>query len=204
MTELGQLGQLERAPERVRTARLELAPPAPEDAEEIFHRYASDFRVTRMLSWKRHRAVEDSRGFVKASQEAWRRWPAGPYLIRHRDGQLLGGTGLAFSSSPDRAETGFVLARDAWGLGYATEALSAVVAVAARLGLVELSAHCHPDHEASRRVLEKCAFEPSEGGPVAGMLPNLDSETPMSLMRYERCLEAACRETMASLYGAGR
>jgi RimJ/RimL family protein N-acetyltransferase len=37
---------------------------------------------------------------------------------RH-DGSLLGGAGLAFETS-ERAMTGYVLARDVWGKGYAT------------------------------------------------------------------------------------
>src|SRR5436309_2770420 len=55
------------------------------------------------------------------------RSPAAPYVIRARaDGTLLGGTGLAFVT-PYRASTGYVLAKAAWGKGYATEALRAMV-----------------------------------------------------------------------------
>ena len=88
----------------------------------------------------------------------WSRWPAGPYLIESRsDHKLLGGTGLGFET-PSRAVTGYVLARDAWGNGYATEALTAIVNIAEGLGVVRLYALCHPDHPASARVLEKCGF----------------------------------------------
>ncbi len=69
--------------------------------------------------------------------------------------ELLGGTGLGFESSSETV-TGYVLSRDAWGRGYATEALSAMIDVAMRIGVHRLSAQCHARHTTSQRVLEKC------------------------------------------------
>jgi hypothetical protein len=117
-----------KAPTEIETARLTLMRPAPGDAANVFERYAGDKDVTRFLGWPRHRSVADTEAFLTFSVSEWERWPAGPYLIRSRhDGRLLGGTGLAFDAS-DHAVTGYVLARDAWGLGYATEALTAIAA----------------------------------------------------------------------------
>jgi RimJ/RimL family protein N-acetyltransferase len=95
---------------------------------------------------------------LQFSAQEWERWPAGPYLIISRPGgQLLGSTGLGFQT-PQEAETGYVLAKDAWGQGYATEALNAMVDIAARIGVTRLYALCYPEHRPSRRVLEKCRF----------------------------------------------
>jgi RimJ/RimL family protein N-acetyltransferase len=132
------------------------------DTDTIFARYASDPEGTRFLTWPQHSKVDDTQAFIALSDAEWRRWPAGPHLIESRDtGVLLGGTGLSFET-PHRAATGYVLARDAWGHGYATEALQAIVqaivAVAAGAAVHRLYALCHPDHAASRRVLEKCRF----------------------------------------------
>jgi RimJ/RimL family protein N-acetyltransferase len=68
-----------------------------------------------------------------------------------------GSTGLSLET-PTRACTGYVLAKDAWRHGYATEALSAMVDLARRLGVVRLYALCHPEHQASIRVLEKAGL----------------------------------------------
>jgi ribosomal-protein-alanine N-acetyltransferase len=135
-----------------------LRPPSRDDALAIFERYASDPEVTRFLAWPRHQSIQETNAFLDFSTDEWERWPAGPYLIVLREnGQLLGGTGLGFHSS-DEAETGYVLSRDAWGFGYATEALAAVIEVAGALGLVRLVARCHAQHQQSQRVLEKCGF----------------------------------------------
>jgi ribosomal-protein-alanine N-acetyltransferase len=146
------------APEFLHTARLVLRRPRPGDAEAVFATYASDPEVTHYLGWARHVTVDATRAFLDFSDDEWRRWPAGPYLLEAREGgALLGSTGLAFEA-PWRAATGYALARGAWGKGYATEALMAMVDLARQVGVVRLQAICHVDHAASRRVLEKGGF----------------------------------------------
>ncbi|MGB8261879.1 MAG: GNAT family N-acetyltransferase [Terracidiphilus sp.] len=149
-----------RAPETIETARLLLRRPQPSDAEGIFRRYASDPAVTRFLSWPTHRGVEETRAYLAWSDRQWEDWPAGPYLILARDGRaepLLGGTGLAFES-PTCAATGYVFAPDAWGQGFATEAVRAMIEVARLTGVQRLEAICHTAHAASAHVLIKCGF----------------------------------------------
>jgi [ribosomal protein S5]-alanine N-acetyltransferase len=163
-----------KAPFQVDTPRLTLVQPAPSDAAAVFERYASDPEMTRFLGWPRHQTLEDTRAFLKFSASEWERWPAGPYLIRSRSGGgLLGGTGLRFETR-DRAVTGYVLACDAWGQGYATEALRTVTDVARRVGVVHLSALCHPEHHRSWRVLEKCGFTRDTNWTGQTEFPNLE------------------------------
>ncbi len=76
-------------------------------------------------------------------------------LIESRaTGALLGSTGLDFETEY-RASAGYVLARDSWGHGFATEALHAMVEFADTLGLQRLYALCHVHHVRSARVLER-------------------------------------------------
>src|SRR5690349_15873347 len=119
--------------ETIETARLVLSRPSLGDVPEIFERYACDPEVVRYLSFPRHETLAATYGFRKMSDHEWSTWQAGPYLIRSREtGILLGGTGMSFET-PWRAMTGYVLARDSWGHGYATEALGAMAALAERL-----------------------------------------------------------------------
>ena len=147
-----------KAPETIKTDRLLLRKPSIEDASDIFERYASDAEVTHYLAWPTHKSLDDTHAFLEFSDTEWDRWPAGPYLICSlADGGLLGSTGLAFEV-PFRATTGYVLARDSWGQGFATEAVLAMRRMAADLGVQRLYAMCHPEHWPSRRVLEKGGF----------------------------------------------
>ena len=147
-----------KAPERLETGRLELRRPTAEDADAIFTEYASDPEVTRYVGFARHQRIEDTRAFIGFSDTQWSTWPAGPYLIRLRgSARVIGGSGLMFET-PRRAATGYVLAKHAWGQGFATEALGAMVGIARDCGVRRLYAVCHTEHRASARVLEKGGF----------------------------------------------
>jgi RimJ/RimL family protein N-acetyltransferase len=177
---------MRRAPERIDTARLVLRRPLAGDAQAIFERYAADAEVTRYLSFPRHVSVEQTRAFLALSNVEWERWPAGPFLIESRGtGVLLGGSGLSFET-PERAATGYVLARDAWGQGYATEALSAMVEVARALRVRRLQAFCHPEHRPSWHVLEKCGFVREGTLRLYAELPNLAPGEPSDVLLYAR------------------
>ena len=152
----------------------------------MFVRYAGAPEVTRYLGWPRHQSVDDTKTFLNFSDAEWSRWPAGPYLIESRsDHKLLGGTGLGFET-PSRAVTGYVLARDAWGNGYATEALTPIVNIAEGLGVVRLYALCHPDHPASARVLEKCGFRLEQRLDQSAEFANLNPGRREACLRYVR------------------
>jgi ribosomal-protein-alanine N-acetyltransferase len=58
-----------------------------------------------------------------------------------------------------RAEVGFMLGRDAWGQGYASEAMQAVLAYAAATGLRRLLARTHLGNRRSDTLLEKLGFQ---------------------------------------------
>jgi ribosomal-protein-alanine N-acetyltransferase len=176
------------AAERIETGRLLLRKPTSADVDAIFERYAADPIVTRYVGWPRHQSVPDTHAFLAFSNEAWAKWPAGPYLIEARaDGRLLGSTGLAFDSSWVAA-TGYVLARDAWGLGYATEALGAMVTLASSLAVHRIYALSHPDNQASVHVLLKCAFQLEARLARHMKFPNLVTAEPQDCLGYIRLL----------------
>jgi ribosomal-protein-alanine N-acetyltransferase len=173
-----------RAPETIETARLVLQRPTSNDVPAIFTRYASDPNVTRYVAWPRHASTTDTELFLKFSDHEWNRWPAGPYLVRSRtDGSLLGSAGLAFESEII-ASTGYVFAEDAWGHGYATESLRAMIELARRLSVRRLYALCHADHRASARVMEKAGLTKEEILPDYIMFPNLGKTGRSNVFSY--------------------
>ena len=174
--------------ERLETARLILTRPTAGDAQGIFERYASDPAVTRFLAWPTHQSVDATLLFVSFSDAEWDRSPSGPFLIWSRkDGRLLGATGLSFDGS-GAATTGYVLAKDAWGRGYATEALQAMVDLARSLHLPTLAAYCHPDHTPSIRVLEKAGFTREANSVTYADFPNLTPAVRVEVLRYVKTL----------------
>ena len=184
-----------KGPDRVETARLVLQRPRAGDAQAIFSRYSSDADVVRYVGWPRHHSVQEARTFIEFSDREWAQWPAGPYLIFVKaEGQtpnaertpdtLIGGTGFAFET-PWRAMTGYVLAKETWGRGYATEALEAIVDLAPVLGVRRLFAYCHAAHRPSWRVLEKGGMQREGTLRRAFEFPNLSPE-PQDVHIYAR------------------
>jgi [ribosomal protein S5]-alanine N-acetyltransferase len=179
-----QLTKQMKAPERFETQRLVLRKPGRQDADAIFARYAADPEVTRLLGWPRHTSPEATRSFLEFSDAEWGKWPAGPYLLESRsDGGLLGSAGLAFET-PRRAAAGYALAKDAWGKGYATEAMRALINIARGVGVVRLYALCHPDNPASWQVLKKCGFSREGLLQAHSEFPNLGAGGPCDVLCY--------------------
>ena len=169
---------------QLQTSRLVLRQPVENDVEAIFERIASHQEVTRFVGWARHTSKDDTKAFLEFSRSEWNKWPAGPLLIESREtGDLLGSSGLAYETAY-RASTGYVLARDSWGRGFASEALRAVAAFADDLGLSRLYALCHVHHAASIRVLERCGF--AFEGTLRNHLifPNIGDRAPQDVHCY--------------------
>ena len=99
-----------------------------------------------------------------ATERALRRWislhvaPASYsfLIIRREDATALGGIG--FGGSGALAELGYVLGRQFWGRGYATESVRAMMAHARAVGFRGLEAYSFLDNPASARVLAKAGF----------------------------------------------
>lgn len=146
------------APAQLTTPRLTLRKPTPGDAEAVFG-WAGDAEVTRYMGWPTHRSPDDTRRIMTLLLDEWAAQGVGTYFIA-RQGRVLGSTGLHVVNA-HRAATGYVLRRDAWGQGVATEACRAMVELGKTLGLARVEAQCHVAHAASARVLEKAgmAFE---------------------------------------------
>ena len=161
--------------EILETGRLVLRRPRTTDEPAIFSRYASDPEATRYMAWPTHRSLDDTHAFLELSDAVWARWPeAGPYLVFARDGVTLLGSAGIVNNDAVKAQAGYILARDVWGRGYATEALLASVEAARAAGVRRLEAEVHVEHHASCRVLEKAGFvrEAIRGGRPSDF-PNL-------------------------------
>ena len=142
-------------PETLATSRLRLRPPQLEDAQAIFAGYAQDRAVTKYLTWRPHRDIDETRAFLQSCLAGWQDASAFPWaIIRTVDGQLLGMVELRVDGH--RVDLGYVLARRAWGQGYMTEAVGALMEwVWQQPGVYRVWAVCDIENQASARVLEK-------------------------------------------------
>jgi RimJ/RimL family protein N-acetyltransferase len=97
--------------------------------------------------------------FLRATSFHGDQGPFGHYRITRRtDGRAIGGIGFKGRPQDGCAEIGYGLAPSARGQGYAAEALSALLTVAAEHGVSRVVADTDPDNVASQRTLERAGF----------------------------------------------
>ena len=144
----------------IETERLILRKAVMRDAADI-HRYAQDKEVARHVLWEAHKSMADTRAYVRYLLYQYRNGLPGSWVIVLKETNRVMGTIGYMSYSADNAtvEVGYSLAREAWGKGLMTEALTAVVDESFRsLQLHRIEAMHFSDNPASGRVMEKCGM----------------------------------------------
>jgi RimJ/RimL family protein N-acetyltransferase len=143
------------------TGRLDLREFTAADFEDV-QRYAADPEVTRFMSWGPNDETE-TRAFLERAVADAAVQPRADYniaLVRRSDGRVIGAGGLHVRRAPNREfETGYCISRDCWGLGFAGEALAALL----ELGFLRAGAHriyalVDPENAASVRVVERAGL----------------------------------------------
>lgn len=84
-------------------------------------------------------------------------------LVERETGDLIACAGVVHPNQQEEPEVKYAIRRDKWGLGFATEIVSALVDHAhAVLGKNHLSATVNPGHVRSQSVLRKTGFHHAE------------------------------------------
>jgi RimJ/RimL family protein N-acetyltransferase len=142
----------------IRTQRLQLHAIDVEEAERIVTRKAG--AADRWADgFPFEGDVGAVGGFLRATTSHGEQRPFGYYRItRLADGRAIGG--LGFKGQPDAGcvEIGYGLAPSARGHGYAAEAVTALLTVAADYGLSRVIADTTLDNTASQRTLIRAGF----------------------------------------------
>jgi RimJ/RimL family protein N-acetyltransferase len=178
-----------------RTPRLLLRPGFAEDAPALAAAIADEAIARNLVSVPWPYRVRDAEAFLASPRD-----PVLPAsLIFERTGggpRLIGSCGLGRRPS-GTVEMGYWIARPFWGHGFATEACSALIDIAATLGLAQLEGSHFLDNPASARVLEKLGFEP-----VGIVAPRMScargAEVPARLMRLQLSAAVVEAEPLAA------
>lgn len=140
----------------LRTDRLSIRAFALEDREAMSAIYA-DPEVMRFVDTRGEDPTTWVDGYAREQRErGWGVWA----VVERATGELLGEAGLApRDGRGPELELGYLLRRDAWGRGLATEAARACLAAAFdQLGAREVVAIVDEGNEASLAVLRKVGF----------------------------------------------
>lgn len=138
-----------------RTERLLLRPSWPEDAAELHQAIADKGIVRNLASAPWPYTVEEAVRFATRDHDAVH--PAFLLILRTDAApRLIGACGIGEHNG--EAELGYWIARPYWGLGFASEAGRAVMAIARAIGHRKLVAGHFVDNPASGSVLRKLGF----------------------------------------------
>jgi [ribosomal protein S5]-alanine N-acetyltransferase len=138
----------------IETQRLILRPLATSDAVHFARLLGPDPEAVRQMAQMPDPCTEDAaREWIEA-----RLGPGGYVfaILRRSDDEFLGIAG--FGGPADMPEVGYWIGAGYRGLGYATEAILALVEYAASIGVPRLHADTFPNNPGSERVLAKVGF----------------------------------------------
>jgi RimJ/RimL family protein N-acetyltransferase len=139
------------------TARLSLRCLVPSDAEGLFA-YRSDPEVLRYQSWQ-PQSLDEIRSLVSSMSTQEFNTPGWHQIgiALRNDGSLIGDCGIHILETDSRvAEIGITIAPAHQGIGYATEALNAILhLLLVRLGKHRVFASVDPDNVRSIALMER-------------------------------------------------
>jgi ribosomal-protein-alanine N-acetyltransferase len=140
----------------VETARLVLRPFIRADIAALAPIYG-DPEVMRYMRTGHPTPAERISFIIDYYIRYWQEHPFGLWAVERRDdGALIGQCGLFHLDNTPEVEVAYLLARDAWGQGYAPEAAAATLRYGFETaGLDRIVAVVRPQNIASQRVLEK-------------------------------------------------
>jgi len=160
-----------------------LRPPVVEDAEALYARIASDPEVTRYLSWCPHSGVAETRRVITTlfnvgDEQTW---------LVEVDGEVAGLCARR-RPQPYAVELGYCLARQWWGRGLMSEAVSLMLTdLQSDPTVYRVAAYCHADNAGSAGVLRRCGL--SLEGRLAryAMFPNISDE-PQDVLLFGKAV----------------
>ena len=176
-------------PQVITTGRLVLRRPKPSDAAAKYS-VSRDPEVNRYMDWLPHKSVSDATALVDGAASRWETGEEYSWVITVKPDDRAAGS-VACRVRGHAVDLGYVLSREYWGRGYATEAAKAVFEWAARLeGVQRIWATCDVDNVASVRVLEKIGM--SREGVLRrwAIRPNLAPGVPRDAFVYSWVREA--------------
>jgi RimJ/RimL family protein N-acetyltransferase len=168
------------------TARLKLRAPRSKDAQAIAV-LANDLSVAANTARIPHPyGIADAEEFIAAANSR----EGEACFVVTRDGRLIGACGVDLRE--DGPELGYWFGAPFWGRGYATEAARALIDYAfGDLGCERLHSGARVSNPASRRVLEKCAFQWT--GVQLTRIRSINSAAPVDRFRLDHGLWASLK-----------
>jgi len=174
-------------PHEFATLRLKLKAGEAIDAESLFKNYTSSKEASVYLQRKPHALVTETQLILEAwGKKSWNVHGRFAWVIWGGSiGEAIGL--LLLITNNTKAEIHFGIAPHVWGLGFATEAVQAVMDwIIKSSDIDEVTTVCDHEHIASMKVLLKSGFTQQRLIPEHLFLPNFQTNRNSWLFMWER------------------
>ncbi|MCL2821242.1 MAG: GNAT family N-acetyltransferase, partial [Oscillospiraceae bacterium] len=111
----------------IETARLILRRFEVDDADVMFHNWASDNTVTRYMTWQAHKDTDETKGILQQWIDGYSNENSYHWGISLADSELIGSIGIFVSEEDYSGSIGYCIGQKWWSKGYTSEALKAVI-----------------------------------------------------------------------------
>lgn len=144
----------------IETARLWLRPFTPTDTAPMYH-LMNGKNVMRYFPGTQSPTLEQVARMLAGQTRHWQDYGYGWWAVELKeDGSLIGWCGLQYLPETDETEVGYLLGREYWGQGFATEAAQVSVGWGfTNLQTTSIIAITHVDNKSSQHVAEKCGLK---------------------------------------------
>ncbi|MDO4266988.1 MAG: GNAT family N-acetyltransferase [Eubacteriales bacterium] len=143
----------------IKTERLILRPLGPQDLDTV-SAYSTDRENTRLMLYLPHKNRQETLDFLRKVEAEWaKERPAFYEFAILFEGRQIGSVSVD-SEGETAGELGWIIHRDYWGRGIASEATAAVVDFAVcQLHRTYFFARCDSENTGSCRVMEKLGMK---------------------------------------------
>lgn len=125
------------------------------------HKYSSDLENTKYMVYLPNIDIEETKSFLVSAEAEW---------LKHRplyyeyailiNNEHIGAVSLYLNEDYMEGELGWIISKDYWGKGYATEAAEAMIDFGLKhLNIHRFIAHCDSENVNSYRVMEKLGMK---------------------------------------------
>ena len=146
----------------IETPRLILRRARQEDAEPMFHNWASDPEVTKFLTWPTHSNTAVSEMVIggwlqEYEKDSYYQW----MIVLKEIGEPIGSISVVRQNDRvEEAEIGYCIGSQWWHRGIMTEALTAVIEyLFTEVGMNRVAARHDPNNPNSGGVMRKCGMK---------------------------------------------
>ncbi|MDR1939664.1 MAG: GNAT family N-acetyltransferase [Clostridiales bacterium] len=148
-------------PPTLTTDRLILRPYELSDAADVFE-YASDAETVRYMSFDRHTSIYDAINFLSMMRARYAGRLSYDYAIALKEqNKMIGGGGVFDASKlPHLCDIGYIINKKYHGMGYAAEAMGAVISLMFEgLGVHKIQGRHFAENLRSGRVMQKLGMQ---------------------------------------------